>query len=345
MNNDEAFNKLCLSALEFLNQSIDELENKPKFALLHFCTAVELVLKARLLKEHWSLVVTRTPDHRSFQSGNFHSVTPDEAISRLEKICNDSISNAAEIAFKTTIKHRNSVMHFYHTDEGKDLEEFRKQVAGDVCGSVYHLELCLRKWREHFLDFSADFNKAFTKARSVRSYLDISFKNLSPELEKLKKTGVIIGNCKSCGFNSAIVTRLTDKLFDQKCKICDVSEASISIACEDCGVNHTFSEYEGFQIKDCECGYQIDQQEFCNRLETRFFDRFASPINCALCYTPGSILQHNDYFICSECLGYSDVIAGCEWCHEAQMGGGELDSSYYSGCEFCGGQAGWHSDN
>jgi len=40
-----------------------------------------------------------------------------------------------------------------------------------------------------------------------------------------------------------------------------------------------------------------------------------------------------------------DIIAGCEWCNELQMGGGDLEFSFDSGCEFCDGRAGWRRDD
>ena len=68
---DDLFQRLTTSALEFLRRAMAEAEANPKFALVHFCAGLELILKARLLREHWSLVVTSKPDLRKFQSGDF----------------------------------------------------------------------------------------------------------------------------------------------------------------------------------------------------------------------------------------------------------------------------------
>lgn len=50
------------SAMDFLKRAVDEIEKHPKYSVIHFATAVELILKARLMHEHWALVVEKTSD-------------------------------------------------------------------------------------------------------------------------------------------------------------------------------------------------------------------------------------------------------------------------------------------
>ena len=47
------------NAIEFLQRSMKELENQPKYAVIDFCTTLELFLKARLLKAHWDSAPNR----------------------------------------------------------------------------------------------------------------------------------------------------------------------------------------------------------------------------------------------------------------------------------------------
>jgi hypothetical protein len=74
MSPNDAFKKLCHSAFEFLERSVAEFEKEPKFALVHFSSGLELLLKARLLKEHWSLVVVGKADLKQFRSGESTTV-------------------------------------------------------------------------------------------------------------------------------------------------------------------------------------------------------------------------------------------------------------------------------
>ena len=56
---DELFDSLVENAIDFLQMSVQELEKRPKYSVIHFAMSVELFLKARLLREHWSLVVSK----------------------------------------------------------------------------------------------------------------------------------------------------------------------------------------------------------------------------------------------------------------------------------------------
>ena len=55
----DLFDRLVDNALDFLNRSIADFEKSPKYSVIHFYTAVELFVKARLMAEHWSLVVAK----------------------------------------------------------------------------------------------------------------------------------------------------------------------------------------------------------------------------------------------------------------------------------------------
>src|SRR5690606_21971377 len=105
--------KLCLSAFEFLKRSVEEFENEPKFALVHFSTGLELLLKARLLKEHWSLVVTGKADLRQFRSGESQTVSIKDALERLDIVVGDPVPKDARLIFEKIARHRNRVMHFF----------------------------------------------------------------------------------------------------------------------------------------------------------------------------------------------------------------------------------------
>ncbi len=62
-------NGLVENAFSFINKALDEFPSEPKFSLIHFATGVELFLKARLMAEHWSLIVARkqSPDKEALR--------------------------------------------------------------------------------------------------------------------------------------------------------------------------------------------------------------------------------------------------------------------------------------
>lgn len=65
---------LINNGLEFLDKAREELEAaKPKFSIVSFWTAVEILLKVPLAHEHWSLVCSRKtpPKNRLTWTGIF----------------------------------------------------------------------------------------------------------------------------------------------------------------------------------------------------------------------------------------------------------------------------------
>ena len=59
MRKEEILERLVENGLDFLHKAIDELKDHPKFSLIHFYSAVEHFLKARLMEEHWTLVISQ----------------------------------------------------------------------------------------------------------------------------------------------------------------------------------------------------------------------------------------------------------------------------------------------
>jgi hypothetical protein len=102
MDTKELFKLLVENALDFLARSIEELRDRPKYSVIHFHAAVELFLKARLMSDHWSLIVTKRqePDWEKFIKGEFQSVSLDEAASKLEKTVRSGLTYQELCAFR-----------------------------------------------------------------------------------------------------------------------------------------------------------------------------------------------------------------------------------------------------
>src|SRR5947209_5795453 len=84
---------LVENALDFFHEAVKDAQEtdhkRLKYAVLHSASAVELILKARLVLEHWTLVF-RDPgkaELNNFKEGKFQSVDFQEAQERIERIC------------------------------------------------------------------------------------------------------------------------------------------------------------------------------------------------------------------------------------------------------------------
>ena len=121
---DKLFDQLVRNAIDFMEKSNDQLDTAPKYAVINFCSAVELFLKARLLAEHWSLIITdidkgsknKKINFERFKSGNFQSVNLKTSIERLRNIVGVKISSNEEDSFTKVQQYRNMLVHFFHPE-------------------------------------------------------------------------------------------------------------------------------------------------------------------------------------------------------------------------------------
>lgn len=110
------FDSLVCNAIDFLEHSVSELEKKPKYSVINFCTAVELFLKARLMLEHWSLIYEdpKKANLAQFLQGDFKSVGIIDGILRLKDIVDLEITQDEKKCFDKIREHRNQLIHFFN---------------------------------------------------------------------------------------------------------------------------------------------------------------------------------------------------------------------------------------
>lgn len=106
------FGKLVENAFDFLDKARREFESEPRYSIIHFYAALELFLKARLLHEHWTLILTKpeTADLLKFQKGDFHSVSLAETQKRLTSIIQQGLTNDEFSCFRDLGDHRNRII-------------------------------------------------------------------------------------------------------------------------------------------------------------------------------------------------------------------------------------------
>lgn len=350
MKPKEHFENLCRSAFDFLTRSTAELDSAPKYALINFAHGLELILKARLFVEHWSLVITSQPSLKALAAGDFHSVSCKEAMTRLEGIVGEPVPPDARKAFETIINHRNRVVHFYHDSvEPTATEKLRSSIAADICLGWYHLRERLNVWKPHFKAFKGEMLRLDSRMKSVRAFLQIIFKEKGPYINAQVAKGVEVTNCPSCGFASALLSPVTELLFVQHCAVCNLDAPLVRFLCadSDCGLTLSASGWNGFQPIQCECGTINTQEDLKQALDTSTYDYTdpPDPVACPHCFGSDTVVEHKHLYVCIECLAYSSEVGHCEYCGQAQIGDGELTDSMMNGCEFCDGAIGNMKDD
>jgi len=351
---DSLFESLVENGFEFLNKALDEFEDSAKFSTVHFSTAIELFLKSRLMKEHWSLLVERIDSAKrdEFFLGKLKTVNLDTSIKRLKDIACDPISEEAKKIFSNIAQHRNRMVHFVHghTPNKEQAQPELEEVVAEQCKGWRQLQLLLVKnWAEYFSEYSESIDAIEWKMQKHRGYLKAKFASKAQEIKEHKTAGNNVRTCPSCGFDSVLVTPEAGAISTTNCVVCWYSGSVVSVDCPEhkCHQVIEFDSFEGPPEHCPSCGATI-QEWIAEGLDTgdpigpdNYFDHIEK--NCPYCGGYHTVVEHHDGYVCTECFEYSEALGVCGWCHEGQLGG-VSEISYVTGCEFCDGRVGWEKD-
>ncbi|WP_062177781.1 hypothetical protein [Sphingopyxis sp. C-1] len=334
---------IVANAVDFLESATREFrKGRPKPSIIAFHSAVELFLKARLMHEHWSLVVSKGPSLTQFQSGDFVSVTFEEACDRLVKIVGHPLPERARRAFDALRKHRNKLVHFFQDLEAPGVKE---QIAEEQLHAWHALSgLLSGPWREIFERFDIDIAKLDRGFADHRLYLQTRFDSLCEVLADLKKSGADVRECGACKYQAAEVETVVPGLFDGVCHVCRYATRWLMTECSDCEKPLRVTGDENSL-----CGYCLTNHlpgDIAERIDQdpATYDDMdkATPANCSWCDGYQTVVMYQDHYICTACLELTGVIGICGWCSEGNNG--DMEGSTWKGCNFCDGRAGWERD-
>lgn len=346
--NNSFFDSLVCNAIDFLKKSVEELEKSPKYSIIHFCCALELFLKARLLAEHWTLIITdinkvnkRKQDtiRSKFEAGDFHSIGLDQCIDRLRNICGFQVHLKAIEHFKRVYNHRNKMIHFYHPGYLNSQVE----IVPEQWSAWYHLHnLISRDWWEHFQKFEGEIQELHDLLSGNWKYLKAKYVEIMPDIEKERCNRVIYSKCTLCGYESAKHESLYDLIYSNTCMVCHFQKNTIHIKCPDCDAEILIEE---MGVGKCyACGFETDFAFLLSALGPEKNPREDWKVAyCAECENPEPsaipIGEYEDEFLCLHCNTLHGSGGQCHYCQEL-IAGIDLGTSYYSGCVMCRGASG-----
>lgn len=345
MTNDEMLSGLVGNALDFLRRASEDFTEHPKFSVINFYAAVELMLKARLLAEHWAQVVDKHTTRRKFEEGDFTSVTFAQAVERLRDVVGTPINEDAIRSFDAVRRHRNKMVHFFQSAGSKlDLDK----TAAEQLRAWYHLnQLLTTTWRDVFAPYETDIKALERSLHTQRDYLRAKFDALTPQINILRKKGKGIADCEACLFEAAAIRDLADGLFESTCLVCGAKRKWLVVQCEQCdAVNDFEGGGESIHCSTCDTVEEVDSlverlNEECHRPDEASLA--ITPANCRECEGYHTVIEHNGQYLCLQCLDANDTLEQCEWCSEHSSG--DMSDSYLLGCGICEGHAGWHGDD
>ena len=343
----DIFDSLTRNAFDFLERGIAEFDKAPKYSVIHFCAAVEMLLKARLMKEHWSLIVSK-PDQANlakFMAGDFSSVTLEDARARIRDVAGEDIGDDAYASFRALANHRNKMVHFFHNGLESD-DKAKAQIVAEHCRSWFHLHRLLSRWNDYFHDFGSEIAHADRAMKGHRKYLAAKFKALKPELDAARKAGHAPKACSACGFGAAIPDALDDQIASLRCLVCDHTETQVELECPHCGEPIVIAT-EGYAT--CEhCEERIEPEHLVDALTkdvvgTKDYFETGLPANCGNCEGYHTVVERGGHYFCANCFDIFDDIEQCQWCNEYNTG--DMEHSYSVGCSQCDGKVGWEKDD
>lgn len=356
-SNHQQFTSICENGLGFVSKAIDQLWNEGspdalKYSIINFYSGVELLLKARLMREHWSLVVAdpNKADIDEFLSGEAQTVGLMQAVQRLKKVAKITVHPKAFKSFDELRKHRNRMVHFYHPIDvnNQDRDKQREAVVLEQCRGWFYLRRLLGdEWTDVFADFQVRVADINTSMKPHREYLRTVYEQIRHELETEKQNGAFLANCSACGFEAHVLDDMGPQ--EHRCRVCLSEESFLLHKCsnEDCGQKTLLPEGECESWECIYCEESITLEDVLADYTVEGKSGYDDPLFPALCTQCGqeaaATLDDEETFFCFNCLIWPDKIENCGWCNEPFTGDAEF--TYWSGCERCDGKAGWERDD
>ena len=335
------FDLIVGNAIDFFDTSIKDFEKRPKYSVINFCSGLELILKARLLLEHWSMIL-KSPDKADlikFQSGDFLSVTVVEIIDRLTKICNETFSPDETKCFGRLRDHRNKMVHFCHDAYSKKPDhKLLEEIAAEQCMAWCYLHRRLKgDWSKHFQKHRQAIEGINEALHAHRVFLNTKYSTLKPEIDKEISVGSEYRTCFACGFPAARVSEIQEPVHEAECRVCGTRGSFLRVACPTCSKLSDIDDVGSGSCEDETCGVEITlddvMQEYVPPYDTK--DENPASYYCAACEHPEqSATILGDRYFCFWCHEWFDCTEQCGFCGE-HLVGFDPDESGFTGCFMC----------
>ncbi|WP_329317293.1 hypothetical protein OG723_44640 (plasmid) [Streptomyces sp. NBC_01278] len=199
-----------VNGLDFLASAVRHLPQNQvgnehrdlKYGLLHLQAASEVLLKARLEHEHWTLVIDRVGEKKvtaaNFIKGDFSSVTPAEAVRRLRDIVGTAcIDEDDATRLDDLVKKRNSFQHYGLSDNQGELNT----LAGDVLAILVRFldtELLPRLKEKEKERIADDLATVRDGLKSIEAYVAARMQQIGTEITAAGDQAHRVVECPTC---------------------------------------------------------------------------------------------------------------------------------------------------
>lgn len=285
---------LLQNGLDFIWEVLAHLsrsskERRLKYAVLHLCSGIELVLKERLRIEHWTLVFEepKGASKEAYETGNFSSASFKSCITRLKTICGVSISDKQERRLLAFRDKRNRLEHFGIEDSAEAIIALAAVVLNFI------LDFINTELEPGNLD--PDDTDTLDAIRQKLSEFDEFVEKRNKLIEgQLKATKTAVVTCPSCGQDAALVSE------GARCLFCGYRSPPEKAA-EEYVSNVLGKSYYGivkdggrwpiFECPECELETCVDRGPTGD----------PTPSYQYICFSCGGLWKEGDFDSCSNC--------------------------------------------
>ncbi|MGE5633345.1 MAG: hypothetical protein ACM3TR_19960 [Caulobacteraceae bacterium] len=290
--------EFILSALSHLKEETDHFALK--VVLIHLTVGIELVLKERLRRDHWTLVVDRLSDVTidRYKTGDFRSADFGACISRLEEICEVDLNEEKNILKELRAK-RNLLEHFGQIGS---IEAVR---ALTVKALSLTFDFISRELETNLNEEQIELRHEIRVAlKEVKDLVDERFNKIQEEFKDQKQ---LFETCPTCHMRAAIFKDDDNEDYGiWCCKFCndelisyDMAENYVSniledscdniVECPSCGeetlvIDHSKREFESLCF-NCLCGWSIKDLVRCDQCGSIFDSKASDGLSiCDSCF-------------------------------------------------------------
>ncbi len=346
----QVFDGLVKNAIQFLEESIRLFDSdNSQQSVINFATAVELFLKARLLLEHWTLILNKPEqaDLTAFNKADFISVGQGKAIERLRKAVGLKMPKPTQKAFEDICKHRNKMVHFYHPEyHDPSNKEAKEEIAIlEIRGWAHLYILATRLWLDVFIPYQEAFEKINERMKSHRVFIDGKYEALKPFIDKSIQEGKKYSICLSCSHLSSLMQLMEEgdyPVLASLCQVCFDSSPRLEVECTECNHVNFIGMYD--QNRVCQnCGASIEMDRLVADYAMGIVDSEVPPFGyceeCAPFYADQSTVVLRDFgeydrFLCLSCFTFYDDMELCDTCG-VRIAGDNPWATITGGCFRC----------
>ena len=204
-----------LSAAESVGR--DEGPRSLKEAILHLANGIELLIKARLATEHWSLIFADIDkaSHSALMTGDFISVEFPKAVERLGQIVGVTIEQPSDSYLRNLRKLRNRLTHFHAS---LDLAQANSLIAKSM-------SFCIEFCRQHDMTDRDAQDKLADIHRNLVYFQEFVDERVTRILSEWNH--VLIWTCPSCWQETLIIDG-----GEAQCKFCSYMPDCHALAVE-----------------------------------------------------------------------------------------------------------------